>query len=656
MQRACSRWWLRRVSLHCGHPKRRLGRRVALAHRGRHAHALQVDLAAAQADREERARQAVAAERTRIARELHDVIAHNLSVAIIQLTAALPDLHEDDDATTRVRAAEAACRQALEEMRRLLGVLRATTSEPAAVTRTRPRLRRRARRRRREPAGLAVELVDRGNADAAAGRASISPPTASSRRRSRTRSSTATATPASSLRYRRDDDRDRSRQRAARRRRTDDRRQRPRPDRHARARRAVRRKPRRRPATERRLPRRRPTAARTGHANDPRPARRRPDARPRRLPRRSSTASPTSTSSAKPATATKQSTRHASSRPRRRADGHPHAATSTASRRPARCSPSRDPPANPRPHHLRPRRVRLRRAQEPAPAASCSKTSAPASSPTPSAPSPPANALLSPAITRRLIEQHVRTRPPPGTLAARRSRRLTERELDVLRLLARGLSNTEIAEQPLPRHQHRQDPRQPHPHQTRPPRPRPSRRLRLRNRPHPTRREQPRPGRRRAHSRVGRSWTSGPPANSARGSQQAQDARDPIRAAASNPNAWSRLLRIHTLLSPRLHPRCRRRRASWAAHDVEEAEGQGSRERRRSAVYAVKRAADIYDAVERWADFRTTDLERLAHHPDPELCAMLGDVRDEVISEIARRRNARQSATALDGTVSLGGS
>lgn len=102
----------------------------ALAHRGRDARTLQLDLAAAQAEREERARQAVTAERTRIARELHDVIAHNLSVAIVQLTAALPDLKEDGEATRRVQAAESACRQALEEMRRLLGVLRTDESEP----------------------------------------------------------------------------------------------------------------------------------------------------------------------------------------------------------------------------------------------------------------------------------------------------------------------------------------------------------------------------------------------------------------------------------------------------------------------------------------------------------------------------------------------
>ena len=107
---------------------------LALAHRGRHAHALQVDLAAAQADREERARHAVEMERARIARELHDVIAHNLSVAIIQLTALLPDIDERDstgaESGRRVRAAEAACRQALAEMRRLLGVLRTDGVEP----------------------------------------------------------------------------------------------------------------------------------------------------------------------------------------------------------------------------------------------------------------------------------------------------------------------------------------------------------------------------------------------------------------------------------------------------------------------------------------------------------------------------------------------
>ena len=54
------------------------------------------------------------------------------------------------------------------------------------------------------------------------------------------------------------------------------------------------------------------------------------------------------------------------------------------------------------------------------------------------------DSLLAPSITRRLIEDFVR-RPPPGALTRSMLATLTEREIDVLRRIAGGMANQEIA-------------------------------------------------------------------------------------------------------------------------------------------------------------------------------------------------------------------
>jgi signal transduction histidine kinase len=76
-------------------------------------------------DREAQARAAVAVERARIARELHDVVAHSLSVMVVQAQAADRVLEgEQPSAREALAAIDATGRQALVEMRRLVGILR----------------------------------------------------------------------------------------------------------------------------------------------------------------------------------------------------------------------------------------------------------------------------------------------------------------------------------------------------------------------------------------------------------------------------------------------------------------------------------------------------------------------------------------------------
>jgi len=91
---------------------------------------------------DQRADEAVAEERARIARELHDVVAHSLSIIAVQAAAAEQVVGAD---TTRARQAVAAVRdvsqQALVEMRRLVGLMRsAAADQPDHVAAPQPRL------------------------------------------------------------------------------------------------------------------------------------------------------------------------------------------------------------------------------------------------------------------------------------------------------------------------------------------------------------------------------------------------------------------------------------------------------------------------------------------------------------------------------------
>jgi signal transduction histidine kinase len=91
-------------------------------------------------DREQRARAAVTAERARIARELHDVVGHAVSLVVLQAVAGLGLLDKDDTAQARARlmTIEATARQALAEMRRLLELLDSGEDESGAEEMLRP--------------------------------------------------------------------------------------------------------------------------------------------------------------------------------------------------------------------------------------------------------------------------------------------------------------------------------------------------------------------------------------------------------------------------------------------------------------------------------------------------------------------------------------
>jgi signal transduction histidine kinase len=94
--------------------------------------ALEDRAARLEAERHAEAKVAAAAERARIARELHDVVAHHVSVMVVQADGAGYALRTDPDrAEAALQAIAGTGRQALAEMRRLLGVLRSADEQAA---------------------------------------------------------------------------------------------------------------------------------------------------------------------------------------------------------------------------------------------------------------------------------------------------------------------------------------------------------------------------------------------------------------------------------------------------------------------------------------------------------------------------------------------
>ena len=106
----------------------------ALSERAQKAEAAEIRAMQAEREREAAARVAVAEERSRIARELHDIVAHAVSVMVLQVGAVrhqLPAVLEDDK--DALRDVERAGRRALTEMRSLLAAMRREGEEAELV-------------------------------------------------------------------------------------------------------------------------------------------------------------------------------------------------------------------------------------------------------------------------------------------------------------------------------------------------------------------------------------------------------------------------------------------------------------------------------------------------------------------------------------------
>lgn len=112
-------------------------------HQNRRAYLAEVEERAArlESERDQQAQLAVAGERARVAREMHDIVAHNLAVMIALTDGAALTLHSNPDrATTALNEASNAGRIALTDMRRVLGILRDPDSVTQAPRETMPHL------------------------------------------------------------------------------------------------------------------------------------------------------------------------------------------------------------------------------------------------------------------------------------------------------------------------------------------------------------------------------------------------------------------------------------------------------------------------------------------------------------------------------------
>lgn len=128
---------------------------------------LEARLRLLETERDQQATIAVAAERTRIARELHDVVAHAVSVIVVQADGASYALRSDPDlAQQAVRTISETGREALMELRRLLDVLRSDTDEPGTRTPQPDVAALPDLVARFEAVGLPVEHTVRGDVDA----------------------------------------------------------------------------------------------------------------------------------------------------------------------------------------------------------------------------------------------------------------------------------------------------------------------------------------------------------------------------------------------------------------------------------------------------------------------------------------------------------